>query len=68
MTEEQMRAEIVAINRAVVGKLLDPEALAAIAKCPNERVIEAVVALAVAELETLRDPGLRSLAGAAAVQ
>jgi hypothetical protein len=68
VTEEQMLTEIAIIRRAVVDRLLDPAALATIARCPNEHVIGAVLDLAVAELESLRDPGLRSLAGGAAMQ
>jgi hypothetical protein len=68
MTDHEMRAEIEAIRRAVVDRLLDPAALAALTRCPNERVISAVVDLAVAELEAMRDPELRQLAAGATMQ
>jgi hypothetical protein len=59
MTEEQ---QIAAIRRAVVNTVLNLEALQALARHSNEGVIGAVLDLAVAELESLRDPALRALA------
>ena len=62
MTEDQTLYQIATVRRAVVDTVLNLEALATLARCPNEQVVQAVLDLAEAEIASMRDPGLRRLA------
>jgi hypothetical protein len=58
----ELRRQVRAGHRVIVERLLDQRTAAALAACPNERLVQNVLRLAIAELRSLRDPDLRGLA------
>jgi F420-dependent methylenetetrahydromethanopterin dehydrogenase len=62
MSEEQLLTDLQSLRRAIATALFNQEIIATLARCPHERVVQATLDLAAAEIQSLRDPGLRRLA------